>query len=110
MQSFCIKTKDYECCDASEVSFHNQYNFLYSISLTSTGRSQAQLSFITIHFGYTNYRALDFPGGSAVKNLSGMQEMEDVDLILGSQRSPGEENGQLLQYACLEKPMDRGSC
>ena len=76
IQSFCMKTEDYYCCDASEVSFHNQCNFLHSISLTSTGRSQAQVSFITIHFGYTNYRALDFPGGSAAKNLSGMQEMQ----------------------------------
>ena len=24
-------------------------------------------------------------------------------------RSPGEENGNPLQYSCLEKPMDRGS-
>ena len=23
-------------------------------------------------------------------------------------RSPGEENGNLLQYSCLENPMDRG--
>jgi len=36
------------------------------------------MSFITIHFGYTNYRALDFPGGSAAKNLSGMQEMQKM--------------------------------
>ena len=33
-----------------------------------------------------------------------------MDLILGSKKSPGEGNGNLLQYACLEKPMDRGSC
>ena len=24
-------------------------------------------------------------------------------------RSPGEENGYLLQYSCLAKPMDRGA-
>ena len=27
--------------------------------------------------------------------------------MLGSGRSPGGENGYLLQYSCLEKPMDR---
>ena len=29
--------------------------------------------------------------------------------IPGSGRSPGEENGNPLQYSCLEKPMDRGA-
>ena len=26
----------------------------------------------------------------------------------GSGRSPGERNGNTLQYSCLENPMDRG--
>ena len=30
-------------------------------------------------------------------------------LIPGSGRSPGEGNGNLLQYLCLENPMDRGA-
>ena len=33
----------------------------------------------------------------------------DLDSISGSGRSPGEENGNLLQYSCLENPMDRGA-
>ena len=33
----------------------------------------------------------------------------DVSLILGSGRSPGEENGKPLQYSCLGNPMDRGA-
>ena len=33
----------------------------------------------------------------------------DVGLIPGSGRSPGEENGNPLQYSCLENPMDRGA-
>ena len=31
----------------------------------------------------------------------------DPDLIPGLGRSPGEGNGNLLQYSCLENPMDR---
>ena len=31
-------------------------------------------------------------------------------LILGLGRSPGEGNGNPLQYSCLESPMDRGGC
>ena len=30
-------------------------------------------------------------------------------MIAGSGRSPGEGNGYLLQYSCLENPMDRGA-
>ena len=33
----------------------------------------------------------------------------DPDLIPGSGRSPGEGNGNLLQYSCLENSMDRGA-
>ena len=33
----------------------------------------------------------------------------EVGLIPGSGRSPGVENGNPLQYSCLENPMDRGT-
>ena len=33
----------------------------------------------------------------------------DPGLIPGSGRSPGERNANLLQYSCLENPMDRGA-
>ena len=32
-----------------------------------------------------------------------------LGLIPGLSRSPGEGNGNPLQYACLENPMDRGA-
>ena len=50
---------------------------------------------------------MGFPGGSAVKNLP--VNGGDTDLIPGSGRSPGEGNGNPLQYSCLENPMDRGA-
>ena len=34
---------------------------------------------------------------------------ENVNLIPGSGTSPGERNGNLLQYSCLGNPMDRGA-
>ena len=50
---------------------------------------------------------LGFPGGSVVKNpLAGIG---DVSSIPESERSPGEENGNALQYSCLGNPMDRGA-
>ena len=33
----------------------------------------------------------------------------DPDLILWLEQSPGEENGNPLQYSCLEKSMDRAA-
>ena len=36
-------------------------------------------------------------------------EAGDAGSILGSGKSPGEENVNLLQYSCLENPMDRGA-
>ena len=69
---------------------------------------------------------MGFPDGSVVKNLpantreggsfpSGSDGKEsafsagDVGSIPGSGRSPGRGTGHLLQYSCLENPMDRGA-
>ena len=46
-----------------------------------------------------------FPSVSVVKNLPATAG--DADLIPGSGRSPGEGNGNPLQYSCLGNPMDR---
>ena len=42
-----------------------------------------------------------------LKNLPAIQENLGSIPVLG--RSPGEGNGNRLQYSCLEKPMDRGA-
>jgi len=48
-----------------------------------------------------------FSSGSAVKNLPA--NVGDAGLIPGSGRSPGEGNGNPLQYFCPGNPMDRGA-
>ena len=48
-----------------------------------------------------------FPRSSMSKDYA--SSTEDLGLIPGSGRSPGEGNGNPLQYACLENPMDRGA-
>ena len=50
---------------------------------------------------------MGFPGGLVVKNLPA--NPGDAGLIPGSGRSLGGGNGNLLQYFCLENPMDRGT-
>ena len=49
-------------------------------------------------------KAMGFPGGSEVK--ASASNAGDPGSIPGSERSPGEGNGNPLQYSCLEKPMD----
>ena len=45
-----------------------------------------------------------------VKNVpANAGDLRDVGLIPRSGRSPGEENGNPLQYTCLENPMVEGS-
>ena len=44
---------------------------------------------------------------SVIKNLPA--NTGDVGSIPGPGRHPGEGNGNLLQYSCLENPMDRGA-
>ena len=46
-----------------------------------------------------------FPGGSEGK-ASAYNILGDLGSILGSGRSPGEGNGNPLQYSCLENPID----
>ena len=48
-----------------------------------------------------------FPGGSDSKEST--CNAGDPGSIPGSGRSPGEGNGNPLQYSCLENPMDRGA-
>ena len=47
---------------------------------------------------------MGFPGGSEVK--ASAPNAGDPGLIPGSGRSPGEGNGNSLQYSCLENPRD----
>ena len=45
-----------------------------------------------------------------VKNLlANAGDIRDTGSIPGPGRSPGEGNGNPLQYSCLENPMDRGA-
>ena len=50
---------------------------------------------------------MGFPGGSDSKESA--CDAGEPGSIPGSARSPGEGNGNPLQYSCLENPMDRGA-
>ena len=43
-----------------------------------------------------------------VKNLpANAEDARDISSIPGSRRSPGERNSSLLQYFCLDNPIDK---
>ena len=61
----------------------------------------------TVWEGIFIYLFFDFPGGSDGK--ASVYNAGDLGLIPGIGRSPGEGNGNPLQYSCLENPMDGGT-
>ena len=52
-------------------------------------------------------KAWGFPGGSDGEQSA--CSAGDTDLIPGLGRFPGEGNSNVLQYSCLENPMDGGA-
>ena len=50
---------------------------------------------------------MSFPGGSDGK--ASARNVGDLGSIPGLGRSPGEGNGNPLQYSCLENPTDGGA-
>ena len=56
---------------------------------------------------HSSYMCMSFPGGSEVK--ASACNAGDLGSIPGSAGSPGEGNGNPLQYSCLENPMDGGA-
>ena len=60
-----------------------------------------------MHLCSINLCKVGFPGGSEDK--ASPCNAGDPGSIPGLGRSPGEGNGNPLQYSCLENPMDRGA-
>ena len=75
-------------------------------------REFSEISFIFIFKMYLVVLGLSWASQVelVVKNLSvNAGDLRVVGSIPGSGRSPREGNGNILQYSCLENPMDRGA-
>ena len=62
---------------------------------------------MSLLFNILSRFVMGFPGGSEVKVSA--WNAGDPGSIPGSGRSPGEGNGNPLQYSCLENPMEGGA-
>ena len=71
----------------------------YLPNSTNIGSQYVNLSPLIVKKGFT--------GGSEVK--ASASNVGDPGSSPGSGRTPGEGNGNPLQYSCLENPMDGGT-
>ena len=62
---------------------------------------------LQVQFNISLNKIWSFPAGSSGKESA--CPAGDADSTPGSERSPGEGNGNPLPYSCLENPMDRGA-
>ena len=85
-----------------------QYSCLENLMDRGAWRLQSMGSQRVGHDCLTNTNKMQtVPGGSDGK--VSVHNVGDLGSIPGSGRSPGEGNGNPLQYYCLENPMDRGA-
>ena len=71
------------------------------------GRKRKLRSYLKFLASDIKFIRRGFPGGS--DNEESACNGRDPGLISGSGRSPGEGNGYLFQYSCLEISTDRGA-
>ena len=104
-----------------KMGFEN--SFAYSdpteFQLTTSGQSCKPTFFISINAVHHQQVIESWLGGWYLKGLlwwlsskessCSAGDIRDTSSIPGSGRSPGEGNGNPLQYACLEESMDRGA-
>ena len=72
---------------------------IHSLLLTIIPLGKGDISHLPLY--------LYFPNGSVVKNPPA--NAGDMDSVSGWEDSPGEGNGNPVQYFCLGDPMDRGA-
>ena len=75
--------------------------------MSRSSKEQIHTSFIFLFYLSTERIRLGFSDSSVGKGSA--CNVEDQGSIPGWGRSPGEGNGNPLQYSCLGNPMDKGA-
>ena len=92
------------------LNLRTQLRFLFFYQYLSPSYILYNLLNFCLLFAFPLECYLGFPGGAVVKNPpASAGDSRDESSISGSGSSPGEGNGNLLQYPCLENSMDRGA-
>ena len=93
-ERMCLKPRrfGFECCSCPEPILEPSASYLHSLSFSLL---------------ICKNDVMGFPGSSDGKESA--CNLADQGSIPGSGSSPGEENGNPLQYSCLENSMDRGA-
>ena len=108
--------EEVHCCLAPSKSFLHFFSFIM-VKIWNPGWNTSQINlstlcmcvciYIYMYMCECVYVCKGFPDSSVVKNLP--TNAEDVVSTPGSGRSPGEGNGNPLQYFCLGNLMDKGA-
>ena len=105
----CFLTRGYCFSDSNNTTFgryrkhKREWIGFYKTSIIPSSRENLWYpTWLATH--YWNCRHLDWSEVKASACNAG-----DLGLIPGLGRSPGEGNGNPLQYSCLENPMNRGA-
>ena len=95
-----------------QIFFQDRHSiFAFPLTMKESSYGLASLSafgVVTVLDLNHSKRHVGFPGVSVVKDPPA--SAGDKGLIPKLGWSPGEGNGNLLQYSCPENPMDRGAC
>ena len=92
----------------SDIIFYtNSYSFLHNYLFSGVNNCLNFLFSWFLNLLITDLSLLGFPHSSVGKESA--YSARDPGLTPGSGRSPGEGNGNPLQYCCLENPMGRGA-
>ena len=70
---------------------------------------EAELLYLCFHLYKCKHDPRVFCGSCGSDSKESTHNAGDPGSIFEWGRSPGEENGNPLQYSCLENPMDRGA-
>ena len=79
---------------------------MFKLNIEKTGEQEIKLASSTLSLE-ADALISEPPGGAGVKVSA--CNVGDLGSIPGSGRSPGEGNGNPLQYYCLENPMGGGA-
>ena len=92
-------------CETRLSNFHNSFH-----SRCSKSQLKYMWSYRSEGLEFAAPSTKGLPGGSVVKDPpANARDAADLGSIPGLGRYPGGENGNLLQYSCLENSMDRGA-